>query len=70
MGVLSTLSEESILGRAARTVANVSLDPKNAGLLHKQEIVPILVKVLSEAKSDKTKQIVVRAIRSVSYTVH
>ena len=63
MGIINTLSEEGIISRATRAVANLAQDPKNATLLHAEGILPLLVKTLGEVGSPKTKQVIVRAIR-------
>ncbi len=65
VGILSTLGEESILTRAARAVANAAQDPRNAHLLHAEDVVEVLLKILSDAKESKTKQVIVRAFRYI-----
>ena len=63
VGIIGNLSEENILSRAARTVANLAQDERNAARFHREGVVDILIKVLSEAAQLKTKQVIVRALR-------
>ncbi len=65
IGILSTLGEESILTRAARAVANAAQDARNADLLHAEDVVEVLLRVLGDATRSKTKQVIVRALRCV-----
>ena len=60
-------SEESVLCRCVRTVANAANeDHKNAVLLHAEGISATLVRCLNHVASAKTKQVIVRAVRVLS----
>ncbi len=65
VNILSNLSEESILGRACRVVANAAQNHANAKTLRSLGLVLILVKTLNEVKGAKAKTAAVRAIRIV-----
>lgn len=61
--ILTSLDEETILGRTCRVLANVAQDSENAKLLRSQGLLSILVKTLNEMKNVKAKASVIRAIR-------
>ena len=61
------VTEISLKNRCVRTVANMANDDhKNAVLLHAEGIAGTLVRCLNGAKSAKTKQVIVRAVRVLS----
>ena len=66
VGLLGSLGEESILGRGARVAANVAQDPKSAVLLHREGAADVLVKILGDVSADKTRTVIIRAIRYFS----
>jgi len=68
VGVLSTLAEESILCRAARTVANMAQDPVLSKALHDRDILQVVLKVLGDAKQAKLRQVIIRALKILSDT--
>ena len=61
--ILTTISEENILARTCRVLANVAQDLENARILKSLTLLIVLVKTLNELKNPKAKASVVRAIR-------
>jgi hypothetical protein len=64
VSIVQSYSEESLVCRACRCLANAAKDDhKNAIVLHSFDILTVLVRTLAGMKSPKAKQVVVRAIR-------
>ena len=61
--ILSTLSEESILARTCRSLANIAQDHECAKILKSLGLLLVLVKTLNELKAAKAKAPAVRALR-------
>ena len=61
--ILTTISEEAIICRASRVVANLAQDATLAYRLHQSNALNVLVKVEEDVTTDKSRQVIVRAIR-------
>ncbi|XP_070571981.1 armadillo repeat-containing protein 5-like [Ptychodera flava] len=69
VSILKTLKQTSILNRAARTLANLAIDPNIAEFIHLEEgAVATLVSLLQNAEDDECRQSVIRALRQLSKT--
>ncbi len=61
--VLNSLSEENILARTCRVLANIAQDSDIARILKNSNLLPVLVKILNEFKNPKAKASGVRALK-------
>ena len=67
--ILSSLNETSILSRVVRAFANLSLDYATAQQIVHLDVVPMLVKLLSETADLHFKQNIIRALRIIGKIV-